>query len=135
MARFADYLRHNEFSISPAAVHEAIQLAPNLEMKDRFEFQSSLSQLWVKHPYEQEKFNECLKEFFFYQIQDKMKKLNSLLKLNKKWYGQKRNKKRKNVVINQIIMIKIKVVRINIAHYPIAKTMDERYHGPNKPGT
>ena len=122
MARFADYLRHNEFSISPAAVHEAIQLAPHLDMKDRFEFQSSLSQLWVKHPYEQEKFNECFKEFFFYQIQDKMQRLNSLLKLNKKWYGQKKKyKKRKNVMINQIKTIKIKMVKINIAHYLIVK--------------
>lgn len=84
MARFADYLRHNEFSISPAAVHEAIQLAPHLDMKDRFEFQSSLSQLWVKHPYEQEKFNECFKEFFFYQIQDKMQEVEQSVKAKQK---------------------------------------------------
>ena len=84
MARFADYLRHNEFSISPAAVHEAIQLVPHLDMKDRFEFQSSLSQLWVKHPYEQEKFNECFKEFFFYQIQDKMQEVEQSVKAKQK---------------------------------------------------
>ena len=84
MARFADYLRHNEFSISPAAVHEAIQLTPHLDMKDRFEFQSSLSQLWVKHPYEQEKFNECFKEFFFYQIQYKMQEVEQSVKAKQK---------------------------------------------------
>ena len=84
MVRFADYLRHNEFTISPAAVHEAIQLVPHLEMKDRFEFQSSLSQLWVKHPYEQEKFNECFKEFFFYQIQDKMQDIEQSVKAKQK---------------------------------------------------
>ena len=84
MARFADYLRHNEFSISPAAVHEAIQLVPHLDMKDRFEFQSSLSQLWVKHPYEQEKFNECFREFFFYQIQDKVQEVEQSVKAKQK---------------------------------------------------
>lgn len=84
MARFVDYLRHNEFSISPAAVHEAIQLVPHLDMKGRFEFQSSLSQLWVKHPYEQEKFNECFREFFFYQIHDRMQEVEKSLKVKRK---------------------------------------------------
>ena len=102
MARFADYLRHNEFTISPAAVHEAIQLVPHLEMKDRFEFQSSLSQLWVKHPYEQEKFNECFKEFFFYQIQDKMQEIEQSVKAKQKMeWAEKEYKRRKNVVINK----------------------------------
>ena len=122
MARFADYLRHNEFSISPAAVHEAIQLTPHLDMKDRFEFQSSLSQLWVKHPYEQEKFNECFKEFFFYQIQYKMQEVERSVKDKQKmvWAEkeiQKAEKRRDKS--NKIDKIKVK---INIAHYLIVES-------------
>lgn len=75
VVRFAHYLRQNDFLIPTSVIEDAVQLFPYLNMADRFSFEESIRQVWIKDYDLFDKYRICFKEFFYNQVSDLLAEL------------------------------------------------------------
>ena len=110
LTKFAHYLRGNEIDVSTASLEDAILLLPYMKITNRFDFQTSLQQIFVKHVENIERYQLCFQEFFFEQIgdiihqiekkeaQDKLNTLSSEFMQKQQEKEKKRNDKFQKIV-------------------------------------